>query len=106
MQLDLRAGSGFLWVFRKDFHGDQRLADTRSLCFTSEPLAEGMEILGNPDINLVITSDNPETLFSVLLKTQIHRYIKPLTKTKCSSEVLKNLLDRFQFPVTILYSVV
>ena len=78
------------------------MADTRPLFFTSVPKDKGMKILGNPDINLVITSDIPEALFSVLLKTQIHRYIKPLTETKCSSEVLKNLLDRFQFPVTII----
>ena len=66
------------------------------------PKDKGMKILGNPDINLVITSDIPEALFSVLLKTQIHRYIKPLTESKRSSEVLKNFLDRFQFPVTII----
>ena len=53
------------------FSAGQLLADTRSLCFTSESTDEGMEILGNPDINLVITSDNPEALFSVLLKIQI-----------------------------------
>ena len=102
MQLDLRTGSGFLWIFRKDFHGDQRLADTRSLCLTSEPKDEDIEILGNPEINLVMTSDISEALFSVLLKTQIFRYIKPVTETKCSSDALKNLLDRFQFPVTII----
>ena len=79
MQLYFRAGSSFLWVFRKDFHGDQRLADTRSLCFTSESTDEGMEILGNPEINLVMIIDIPEALFSVLLKTQISRYIKPVT---------------------------
>ena len=79
MQLDLRAGSGFLWVFRENFHGDQRLADTRSLCFTSESTDEGMEILGNPEINLVMTNDISEGQFSVLLKTQNYRYIKPVT---------------------------
>ena len=102
MQLDLRAGSGFLWVFRKDFHRDQRLADTRSLCFTSEPKDECLEILDNPEINLVMTSDISEVLFSVLLKTQISRYIKTVTETKFSSDALKNFLDRFQFPVTIV----
>ena len=50
-----------------DFPGDQRLADSRSLCFTSEPLAEGMEILGNPEIKLVMTSDKPEALLAVRL---------------------------------------
>ena len=94
MQLDLRAGSGFLWVFRENFHGDQCLADSRSLCVTSEPTDEGMKILGNPEINLVMTIDIPEALFAVRLKTQISRYIKPLSETKCSSDALKNLLDR------------
>ena len=61
------------------FSAGQLLADTRSLCFTSEPKDKGMEILDNPDINLVITSDISEALFSVLLKTQISRYIKPVT---------------------------
>ena len=79
MQLDLRAGSGFQWVFRENFHGDQRLADTRLLCFTSETRDECMEILSNPEINLVLTNDISEGQFSVLLKTQISRYIKPVT---------------------------
>ena len=79
MQLDLRAKTGFLWVFRENFHGDQRLDDIRSLCFTSEPKDECLEILGNPEIKLVMTSDISEDLFSVLLKTQISRYIKPVT---------------------------
>ena len=66
------------------------------------PKDKGMKILGNPDINLVITSDIPEALFAVRLKTQISRYIKPLSETKFSSDALKNLLDRFKFPVTIV----
>ena len=78
MQLDLRAGSGFLWVLRENSHGDQCLADTRSLCFISESTDEGMEILGNPEINLVMSSDISEALFTVLLKTQISRYINPM----------------------------
>ena len=79
MQLDLRAGSCFLGVFRENFHVDQLLADTSSLCFTYEPTDECMEKLGNPEIDLVMTSDILEALFSVLLKTQISRYIKPVT---------------------------
>ena len=82
------------------------MADSRSLCFTSEPTDEGMEILGNPEINLVMTSDIPEALFSERFKTRISQYIKHVTETKYHSDALKNLLDRFQFPVTILYSVV
>ena len=50
--------------------------------------------------------DKPEALFAVRLKTQISRYIKPLTETKCSSDALKNLLDRFQFPVTIIVDLI
>ena len=84
------------------FPAGQLLADTRSLCFTSESTDEGMEILGNPEINIVMIIDIPEALFAVRLKTQISRYIKPLTETKCSSDALKNLLDRFKFPVTIV----
>ena len=78
------------------------MADTRSLCFTSEPKDECPEKLGNPEINLFMTRDISEALFSVLLKTQISRYIKPVTETKCSSDALKNLLDRCQFYVTIV----
>ena len=89
-------------VFRGNFHGDQCLADTRSQCFTSEPKDECPEKLGNPEINLFMTRDISEALFSVLLKTQIFRYIQPVTETKCSSDALKNLLDRFKFPVTIV----
>ena len=70
------------------------------------PKDKGMKILGNPDINLVITSDIPEALFAVRLKTQISRYIKPLSETKFSSDALKNLLDRFQFPVTIVVDLI
>ena len=77
------------------------MADTSTLCFTSEPTDECLEKLGNPEINLVMTSDISEALFSVLLKTQIFRYIKPVTETKCPSDALKILLDRFQFSVTI-----
>ena len=92
--MDLRAGSGFLWVFRENFHGDQRLADTRSLFFTSEPKDECLEILDNPEINLVMTSDISESLIPVLLKTQSSRYIKPVTKKNAPPDALKNLLDR------------
>ena len=49
-----------------------------------------------------MTSDIQEALFAVRLKTQISRYIKPLSETKFSSDALKNLLDRFQFPVIIV----
>ena len=56
-----------------DFTGDQSLADSRSQCFTYEPLAEGIEILGNPEINLVMTSDKGEAPLAVHIKTHISR---------------------------------
>jgi uncharacterized protein len=42
-----------------DWPGDQRGEDGRSLCFTSEPLAEAVEILGNPRVSLLARSDRP-----------------------------------------------
>jgi putative CocE/NonD family hydrolase len=38
---------------------DQREDDARSLCFDSEPLAERVEILGAPELKLVVASDRP-----------------------------------------------
>jgi putative CocE/NonD family hydrolase len=38
---------------------DQREDDAHSLCFDSEPLAERMEILGAPEVRLVVASDRP-----------------------------------------------
>ena len=59
-----------------------------------------------PEFFLVMSIVFPEALFAVRLKTQISRYIKPLSETKCSSDALKNLLDRFQFPVTIVVDLI
>jgi uncharacterized protein len=42
-----------------DWPGDQRGEDGRSLSFTSEPLGEAVEILGNPRVSLLATSDRP-----------------------------------------------
>ena len=53
------------------FPGGQCLADSRSLCFTFEPLADGLEFLVNPEIKLVKSSDKPEAILTVHLKTQI-----------------------------------
>ena len=38
---------------------DQRVEDGLSLCFTSEPLDEQLEILGFPDVELTLASDRP-----------------------------------------------
>ncbi|MCA9978066.1 MAG: CocE/NonD family hydrolase, partial [Anaerolineales bacterium] len=47
--------------------GDQRAADGQSLAFTSAPLAETVEILGYPEVDLALASDQPLALVSVRL---------------------------------------
>ena len=47
--------------------GDQRAADGQSLSFTSAPLAEAMEILGYPEVDLALAVDRPLALVSVRL---------------------------------------
>jgi putative CocE/NonD family hydrolase len=46
---------------------DQRSEDGLSLCFTSDPLAESLEILGQPVAHLVVSSDRPQALVVVRL---------------------------------------
>ncbi len=46
---------------------DQRVEDGMSLCFTSEPLADALEILGQPVAHLVVSSDRPQALVAVRL---------------------------------------
>jgi len=73
MQLDLRAETGFLWVFLGTFLEVSVWLIPDQLCFTFEPLADGLEFLVNTEINFVKTRDKPEALLAVRLKTQIHR---------------------------------
>jgi uncharacterized protein len=47
--------------------GDQRREDDLSLCFTSEPLEERLEILGSPVVALELASDCPLALVAVRL---------------------------------------
>lgn len=42
-----------------DFPPDQRAMDGLSVAFTSEPLAEAVEILGFPEVDLEVSSDRP-----------------------------------------------
>ncbi|HKF63441.1 MAG TPA: CocE/NonD family hydrolase [Dongiaceae bacterium] len=39
---------------------DQRVEDGRSLCFDSAPLAEDVEILGAPEVELTLAADRPQ----------------------------------------------
>jgi len=50
-----------------DWPGDQRAEDERSLSFTSEPLAEDVEILGFPEVTLGLEVDRPNALVAVRL---------------------------------------
>ncbi|REJ36839.1 MAG: peptidase S15 [Bacillota bacterium] len=50
-----------------DLPPDQRAEDGRSLCFTSEPLAEPLEMLGFPEVELAVDVDQPNALLAVRL---------------------------------------
>lgn len=65
--LGFESGMWFPMGIPGDFPGDQRLADSKSLCFTSEPFAAGMEILGNPEVKLILTSDMSQALLAARL---------------------------------------
>ncbi len=50
-----------------DFAPDQRAAEGQSLCFTSAPLAEDLEVLGHPRLTLRFASDRPLALVAARL---------------------------------------
>ena len=50
-----------------DFAPDQRAAEGQSLCFTSAPLQETLEILGRPRLTLRFASDRPLALVAARL---------------------------------------
>jgi predicted acyl esterase len=50
-----RASGGWLVAGLRD----QREDDAHSLCFDSEPLVERLEILGGPEVKIVVASDRP-----------------------------------------------
>ena len=47
---------------------DQRPDDERSLCFTTEPLPEPLEVLGFPVVRLRLSADRPQALVAVRLE--------------------------------------
>jgi hypothetical protein len=63
----LDAGSWCPYGETADWPGDQRAMDGMSLTFTSEPLAERVEILGFPEVELELASDRPDALVCVRL---------------------------------------
>jgi hypothetical protein len=63
----LNAGVWFPMGATGEFPGDQRSADSGSLCFTSEAFYDGMEILGNPEATVMLSADQTEALLAARL---------------------------------------
>ena len=61
------AGVWCAWGGPTDFPGDQRVDDGLSLSFTSEPLAERMEIVGFPTLRAVMATDRSRAVLAVRL---------------------------------------
>jgi putative CocE/NonD family hydrolase len=75
--------------------GDQRFEDGSSLCFTSAPLAEGMDVLGFPEVRLTVAADQPNALLAVRLCD-----VAPNGESQLISRGLLNLThrDSHEFP--------
>ena len=63
----LNAGVWFPMGAAGEFPGDQRSADSGSLCFTSEVLEAGMEILGQPEVTVSLNCDKTKALLAARL---------------------------------------
>jgi putative CocE/NonD family hydrolase len=63
----LHSGSRTTFGRPGDFTPDQRAEDGLSLTFTSEPLAERLDLLGYPSVTLAISVDRPLALIAVRL---------------------------------------
>ena len=63
----LESGTWVAWGSPVDFAADQRAEDGRSLCFTSPPLDERLELLGFPEVALTLASDRPCALVAARL---------------------------------------
>ena len=91
-----------------DYPADQRIEDGISLCFTSAPLTESLNILGFPDVSLRLAADKPNALVAVRLSdvaptgesTLISRGLLNLTH-RASHEFPELLVPGERFTVTI-----
>ncbi len=63
----LRAGYQCSYGLGPDLSDDQRIDDAQSLCFDSLPLDRRLEILGEPELELDLRSDQPQALLAVRL---------------------------------------
>jgi uncharacterized protein len=61
------SGTWVEWGEPGDHAPDQRMEDGRSLCFTSAPLTERLELLGFPELSVTVSSDRPLALLAVRL---------------------------------------
>jgi predicted acyl esterase len=64
---NLNVGQWGAYGLPGDYPGDQRTADGESLSFTSPPLAEPLDILGYPEVDLALSVDRPLALVAVRL---------------------------------------
>ena len=63
----LEAGTWCAYAKPAEMPGDQRADDGRSLCFTSPPLDQPLDILGFPKVDLTLSVDRPNALLAVRL---------------------------------------
>jgi uncharacterized protein len=63
----LEAGCWCGFGMTADFAPDQRREDGLSLCATSQPLDEDLEVLGFPDVTVTLAADRPRALLAVRL---------------------------------------
>lgn len=61
------AGNWICWGRPTDGPPDQRREDALALCFDSEPLEDGFEILGSPAVVLQLSADQPRAVVCVRL---------------------------------------
>lgn len=67
LSVGLFAGKWCSYSATPDLPHDQRQEDGGALVFDSEPLEKGMEILGQPVVELVLSSDQPVAMVAVRL---------------------------------------
>ena len=67
LSVGLDAGSWLPYANPGDLPGDQRVDDAGSLVFDSAPLAEPIEILGRPEVELTLSCDRPAAFVAVRL---------------------------------------
>ncbi|MBB3189867.1 CocE/NonD family hydrolase [Halomonas cerina] len=67
LSVGLFAGKWCSYSESTDLPTDQRLEDGGTLCFDSAPLAEAVEILGQPVVELELSADRPQAMVAVRL---------------------------------------